>query len=264
MSQPQPRRPQDYVEQEPIKYGDVFSVTGDLAEKPIAPQDAAVMQTAETTMFGEVQRGGPAAVMQSAAAVNERAGLVRPRDAAAVTGDREMNVTATDYQGTRVITESVSGQVVGQYYDATPLQQGTAPATALQSQITMGEALEAAASVVGDKPVNQSDAAALRAAEARATGINIITPGGVAAAAQSAASYNTAVDSDEDKVKLADVLKDATAKLPGNKVVTREDARAVSSAERRSNPNLTTYPGGVAESVATAARFNEQAKATAM
>lgn len=59
-----------------IKYGDVFAVAGDLAAQPIAPQDAALMQTAENAVLGHTRKGGPAAVMQSAAARNERAGIV--------------------------------------------------------------------------------------------------------------------------------------------------------------------------------------------
>lgn len=40
MSQQQPSR-----RQEPFKYGDVFpAVEGELAEKPVAPKDAAMMQ----------------------------------------------------------------------------------------------------------------------------------------------------------------------------------------------------------------------------
>ena len=73
-------------------------------------------------------------------------------------------------------------------------------------KITIGEALEAVAATAGDKPVEQSDAAAIQAAEVRATGSNLITPGGVASAAQSAASLNRQTDRDEDKVKLGDVL----------------------------------------------------------
>jgi len=41
MSQEQPRCPKD---QDPIKYGDVFHVSGNLAKKPVAPEDAAMMQ----------------------------------------------------------------------------------------------------------------------------------------------------------------------------------------------------------------------------
>lgn len=73
--------------------------------------------------------------------------------------------------------------------------------------ITIGEALEATAQTAGNKPVEQSDAAAIQAAEARATGTNVIAPGGLAAAAQAAASYNeSGLMRDEDKVKLGDVL----------------------------------------------------------
>jgi hypothetical protein len=39
--------------------------------------------------------------------------------------------------------------------------------------------------------------------------------------------------------------------------VTREDAEGVVSAELRNNPNPVTQPGGVAASVAAAARLNE-------
>lgn len=51
--QEKPERPQGQQQQEPIKYGDVFNVTGELASKPVAPQDAAVMESAEKTVFGQ-------------------------------------------------------------------------------------------------------------------------------------------------------------------------------------------------------------------
>lgn len=57
--------------------------------------------------------------------------------------------------------------------------------------ITIGEALEATALSIGEKPVEQSDAAAIQAAEVRATGMNELLPCGLGAAAQSAAAYNT-------------------------------------------------------------------------
>ncbi|XP_047259890.1 uncharacterized protein LOC124892716, partial [Capsicum annuum] len=72
--------------------------------------------------------------------------------------------------------------------------------------ITIGQALEAAAQTIPGKPVDQCDAAAIQAAEVRATGSNVIIPGGVAATAQSAAAYNESMIRDEDKVKLGDVL----------------------------------------------------------
>lgn len=73
--------------------------------------------------------------------------------------------------------------------------------------ITIGEALEATAIAVGQKPVEWSDAAAIQAAEARATGRMNIAPGSVAAIAQSAATTNARLTRDEDKTKIADVLK---------------------------------------------------------
>lgn len=72
--------------------------------------------------------------------------------------------------------------------------------------ITIGEALEATAVTAGTKPVEWSDAAAIQAAEVRATGRTNIVPGGVAAAAQSAATLNARLTRDEDMTKLADIL----------------------------------------------------------
>ncbi|KAL0388592.1 UNVERIFIED_CONTAM: Late embryogenesis abundant protein D-34 [Sesamum radiatum] len=259
MSQEQPRREQAEGQQEPIKYGDVFQVSGDLANKPIAPEDAAMMQAAETTVFGQTQKGGPAAVMQAAATRNERAGLVGHRDVTDVAGEEGVTVAETNLPGTRIITESVGGQVVGQYVEAKPVMQTGATGGAVgQSAVTIGEALEASARAAGDKPVDHSDAAAIQAAECRATGSNIITPGGLAATAQSAAAFNEGLVGDEGKVKLADVLTGATTKLPADKAATREDAKGIISAELRNDPNLKTHPGGVAESVAAAARINER------
>lgn len=109
MSQEQQRRPQDG--QDPIKYGDVFDVSGDLAKKPVAPEDAAMMQSAEARVLGQTQPGGAAAVMQSAATRNEHAGFVGHRDVTDVTGERGVTVTETQVPGRRIITEAVGGQV---------------------------------------------------------------------------------------------------------------------------------------------------------
>lgn len=114
MSQEQPRRPEEAAaarKQEPIKYGDVFNVSGDLAKRPVAPEDANMMQAAESTILGQTQKGGAAAVMQSAATQNERAGLVSHRDVTDVAGYEGVTVTETDVPGSRIITESVGGQV---------------------------------------------------------------------------------------------------------------------------------------------------------
>lgn len=115
MSQGQPRRPQAGGQQdEPIKYGDVFPVSGDLAEQPVAPKDAAMMQAAETTILGQTQKRGPAAAMQSAATVNERAGFVGHGDVTHAAEQGGVTVAKTETPGTCVITESVAGQVI--YY----------------------------------------------------------------------------------------------------------------------------------------------------
>ncbi|KAF3513630.1 hypothetical protein F2Q69_00004078 [Brassica cretica] len=123
-------------------------------------------------------------------------------------------------------------------------------------QITIGQALEATVHTAGKKPVDHSDAAAIQAAEVRASSNNVIAPGGVAASAQSAADYNAPIEFDENKIKLADVLAGAAGKLQEDKAVTKQDAEGVVSAELRNNPNLSTYPGGVVDSVTAAARLN--------
>ncbi|KAI3734541.1 hypothetical protein L6452_14012 [Arctium lappa] len=257
MSKEQPVRTQEHGK-EPIKYGDVFPVSGELADKPVAPQDAAMMQAAETTVFGQTQKGGTAAAMQAAATINERAGLVGHQDQT-VTGDQGVTVTATELPGARVVTETIAGEVVGQYVEATPvLQQGGGVGDVHHhGVITIGEALEATARTAGNKAVEQSDASAIQAAEVRATGSNVFVPGGLAAQAQSAATLNKSTR-EEDKVKLSEVLTDATVKLPADKAATREDAEGVFSAERRNNPNLTAHPTGVAAAVAAAANLNEK------
>ncbi|KAK4482867.1 hypothetical protein RD792_010040 [Penstemon davidsonii] len=255
MSQEQPKRPEAEGQQEPIKYGDVFQVSGDLAKKPVAPQDAAMMQAAEASVFGQTQKGGAAAVMQAAAIMNERAGLVGHRDVTDVAGSEGLTVAVTDLPGTCIFTESVGGQVVGQYVEATPV---VGVGDVRQTAVTIGEALEASARAAGDKPVDQSDAAAIQAAECRATGSSLITPGGLAATAQSAAAFNEGLVGDQGKVKLRDILTGASAKLAADKAATREDAEGIMSAELLNHPNLIVNPGGVAASVAAAVMINER------
>ncbi|CAI9300604.1 unnamed protein product [Lactuca saligna] len=237
MSQEKPQRPQSQEEpQEPIKYGDVFNISGELAEKPITPQDAADMQAAENLVLGETQKGGPAAVMQSSAAVNNNRGLVGLYDFS----DPGIAISDTEYAGHRIVTESVGGEVLGQYV-RTNLASSLAPANLGDDAITVGEALEASALSAGGKPVDEGDAAAIQAAEVRATGRMQAVPGGVAAKAQAAAAQN-----------------DATSLLPKDKPATRVDAEGVIAAEIRNKPDLATYPGGVASAVDAAAKINQQ------
>ncbi|OIW07138.1 hypothetical protein TanjilG_10111 [Lupinus angustifolius] len=282
MSQEQPQRPE---EKEAIKYGDVFEVKGDLASNVVAPKDAAMMQKAENDMIGKTKKGGAAAAMQSAAMKNVKSGVVGHNDMSEIAGDGGVNLSeSNDGTGNRVISESVAGQVVHkvdekekerkicklaevveQFSQKVPVSI-MAPSSIVQEVdigdggnlgITIGEALEATALTAGKKPVEWSDAAAIQAAEVRATGRTNIVPGGVAAAAQSAATLNARLTKDEEKTKLRDILADATSKLPSDRAVTRRDAEGVVSAELRNDRYLTTHPAGVAASVAAAARLNQ-------
>ncbi|XP_031258331.1 late embryogenesis abundant protein 31-like [Pistacia vera] len=253
MSQQQPTRPQ-----EPVKYGDIFSaVEGELAEKPVAPRDAAMMQKAENAMLGKIQKGAAASAMQSAANKNVRNGFVGVDDVTNEANDLGVSITETDTPGKKIIKEEVGGQVVGQYSQPAPLAPPSAYEQGAGRGITIGEALEATALTVGKKPVEWSDAAAIQAAEVRATGSINIVPGGIAAVAQSAATLNARTARDEDKTKLADILADATTKLASDKQATRRDAEGISAAEMRNDPMLTTHPAGVSASVAAAARLNQ-------
>lgn len=72
--------------------------------------------------------------------------------------------------------------------------------------VTIGEALEVTALSLGDKPVDRKDAAAIQAAETRATGDSKTRPGGLAEAAQEAAATNERTALEEAKVTIADIL----------------------------------------------------------
>ncbi|OAY44155.1 late embryogenesis abundant protein 47 [Manihot esculenta] len=234
MSQEQPQRPQGSLD------GDVLSVQEDLTEKIIG-----VVTPSENAGTGQTQKSAG-------------------ESAAAGTG-LSIAVEDTDTHERRILRnkESIAGQIVGQICQRTPIQLMT-PTLPFQQGgsrtggITIGEALEATALTAGQKPVEWSDAAAIQAAEVRATGRTTISPGGVAAAAQSAATLNARTARDEDKTKLADILADATSKLPADRPATRKDAEGVTGAEMRNDPYLTTHPAGVSASIAAAARINQQ------
>lgn len=241
MSQEQPRRPE---EQDRIKYGDIFNVGGELAQKPVSPGDASMMQALENALLGQTQKGGAAAAMQSAATRNEKvAKQISEGSGSGTSGknDPVMEALAEEVLGHSLPSSGTSGK------------QGAGMGDA----ITIGEALEATALTAGSKPVEWSDAAAIQAAEVRATGRTSIVSGGVAAKAQSAATLNARINRIEEKTKLADILANATSKLPSDKPATRKDAEGVTGAEMRNDPNLTTHPAGVAASVAAAARLNK-------
>ncbi|KAL6894058.1 hypothetical protein ACP4OV_008156 [Aristida adscensionis] len=262
MSQGQPRRPGQHGEatraqDEPIKYGDVFDVSGELAGQPVAPRDAALLQSAEQEVLGRNLKGGPAAAAQSAATRNARAGNVGRCQITGAAADA-VTVTEAALPGRRVVAEYVGGQVVGKLVTPAPVA-ATHPSGALgRDAVTVGAALEAAAEAAGDRPVSQGDAAAVQVAEMCATGSGATVPGGVSAAAQAAADQNARATRDEDKVKLRDVLSNATARLPADKGATREDAERVVAAETRNRPDMATAPAGVADAVTTAARLNQE------
>ncbi|CAA7399199.1 unnamed protein product [Spirodela intermedia] len=242
-------------EGEAVKYGDVFAVTGELAEQPVAPGDAAMMQRVEHLVTGHTQKGGPASLMQSAAAHNERAGFVRHRDVGGASAAHGVAVVELDVPGSRLVTEYVAGQVVGRRCEPTPVGPPLRAANA--GSVTIGEALEAAALVAGDEAVEQSDAAAIQAAEARATGLHETPLGGVAAVAQSAAEMNAHTQWQSGKTTLREVLTGATEKMVADKAATMEDAEKVAAAELRNNPETGLRQGGVAATVMAAARLNE-------
>ncbi|KAL7112916.1 hypothetical protein ACP275_04G031100 [Erythranthe tilingii] len=189
MSQEQPKRPE--TEQEPVKYGDIFQVSGELASKPVAPRDAAAAQAAESIILGQVQKGGPAAVMQSAADVNVSRGVLRRDDVTEATRQHGVLISQTDAGGQRIITEAVAGEVVGKYVVAGEEETTDPPLSALSpAAVTNGQALESVVLSAGDKPVDESDAAAIQAVESRASGVDRVIPGGGSIRSQTQCSYH--------------------------------------------------------------------------
>ncbi|KAK1373039.1 late embryogenesis abundant protein D-34-like [Heracleum sosnowskyi] len=250
MSQQQPERPK---QETPIKYGDVFDVSGELSSHPISPKDAAAMQAEENRVLGKTQKRGPASIMQSAAAVNLQRGVVD--EGATIAKDHGVSVSEAEIAGRRIITEAVGGEVVGQYVEPGKVHMAFPAGVLANDAITIGDALENTARTAGDKPVDQSDVAAIQAAEVRASGF--AHAGGVTAIAQSVANINSRTMGVDNKIKLGEALGDASTRLEIDKAVTREDAEQVTEAEVRNNPDKLAHPGGVASSIAAAARLNQ-------
>ncbi|KAK1644082.1 hypothetical protein QYE76_061887 [Lolium multiflorum] len=95
-------------------------------------------------------------------------------------------------------------------------------------------------------------------AEGRAIGPGAAIPGGVAEQAEAAAGSNATAALGEDKVTIGDVLRwNATAKLPTDKAVTREDAAAAVEAEAACAPGEAAKPYGVGAALTAAARHNQ-------
>lgn len=108
MSQEQPKRAE---QEQPIKYGDVFEVSDELGSLPIKPKDAAAMQAAESLAIGGTPKGGPAAVMHSAADINQLHGVVGHDDVTNVAKNEGVAVSIGQRDGRRIITESIAGEV---------------------------------------------------------------------------------------------------------------------------------------------------------
>ncbi|KAK8478663.1 hypothetical protein V6N13_090726 [Hibiscus sabdariffa] len=128
------------------------------------------MQAVENSILGHSQKGCAAAVMQSAAMQNEKAGFVGRDDINAA----EIGVTTKQTQLSGKHDRTVAGQYCHNAGNSGSEGGG---------DITIGEALEATSLTSGEKPVEPSDAA-----EVIVTGCNTIMPDSIAAAAQSAAS----------------------------------------------------------------------------
>ncbi|KAF7109659.1 hypothetical protein CFC21_109876 [Triticum aestivum] len=249
---------------EPIQYGHVFAVTGDLAVQAIAPRDAEAMRTAEESVQGvqvpQASGGGfsAAVAMETAATYNQAVGAVRPGQASDAATKQGITVTQTAVPGGRIVTEFVAGQVVGQYSVADQAMMQQQQVEEDTSKVTIGEAMEAAALSAGDRPLEEADAAAIRAAETQAQGADEVMPGGLADQAWAAASANAWAERDEDKITVSDVLSDATTKLADDKPAEREDAARVVQAETYSDAGARTKAGGVGAAITTAARLNQE------
>ncbi|KAL9239677.1 hypothetical protein vseg_013978 [Gypsophila vaccaria] len=256
----QEQRREDHHGEGPIKFGDVFEMSGQMARQPISPRDAAAMQSAENRAFGKTIKGGPASIMLEAAAKNVESGLVGPD---ATFTDEKFLVEGDPWNESQPSHDQLESAIS---------VEGMADDDA--SGITIGEALEAAAGAIGDKPVDRADAAAIQVAEMIATGTNAATGSGLGAEAHAAATLNARAVYDEDKTKLSEIIEGATNMLTDDKPVTKEDAERVKAAELRGDPEgvvgtnvlshravkLSTTPGGVAEAVAAAARINQPDK----
>ena len=64
----------------PITYGDILGAQDSLGQDAVTPEDAALMQSAETRVFGQTQKEGAASVMQAAAEENVKADFVAKDD----------------------------------------------------------------------------------------------------------------------------------------------------------------------------------------
>ena len=180
-------------------------------------------------------------------------GAVHPGQASDTAAMHGITVTQTAVPGGRIVTEFLAGQVVGQYSVADPPPPVEEDAT----KITIDEALEATARAGGGRPIDPADAEAIRAAEMSAHGADVAMPGGLGDQARAAARANAQATREGDKIKLGNVLSDATAKLAGDKAARTEDATRVVRAETFNDAEARAKAGVVGAALTTAARLNE-------
>nr|GLL43586.1 late embryogenesis abundant protein 31-like [Ipomoea trifida] len=117
---------------EPIKYGDILPVSGELASKPVAMKDADALQSEESRVVGETtQEVGAAAIiplLHSAAALNESRAAVQRDQMTDVVRDRGVEVREeVGAGGAAIVTEKVGGEVVVQYAHPWKGKSNTAP-----------------------------------------------------------------------------------------------------------------------------------------
>ncbi|EFJ24402.1 hypothetical protein SELMODRAFT_15747, partial [Selaginella moellendorffii] len=226
-------------------YGEVFNARGDLREQPITAEDAAMMRSVENARFGQTIKGGTAAKMQSAV---DRASAAASATPASATDDQGVPATGT----VDVVDHPITiGEVRSSSKFLAFVLAGNAD-TCFCFAIT-AQALEVAAENIGDKPITRPDAKVIQSAESRATGNATGVKRVVAAEAQSAADMNAA-GSTTAIPTVKDVLDNAAAKMPIDKVVTHEDASRVQSVEKRNTGGL--EPGGIAATLQSAADKN--------
>ncbi|KAK9139898.1 hypothetical protein Scep_009579 [Stephania cephalantha] len=158
-SEQQPRRTSSHdpnkeeLEEGDIRYGDVFpavaAASRELASRAIPPGDAALMQYAEAQIQGKTQRGGPAA----------GEGAIRH-------GYQPERWRSWSWRGDRVALQlnMTLGLLKLMFREG-----GLWPRPSEDSwTVTIGDALEATAITIGNKPIDQCDADAIQAAEIRA------------------------------------------------------------------------------------------------
>ncbi|KAL8495338.1 hypothetical protein ACS0TY_019483 [Phlomoides rotata] len=77
--------------------------------------DAAILQAAEAAVLGNTPKGAPAALVKFVADLNKQRGVVGHDDMIDVIRHRGVTIAEAEVCGYRMITESIGGQVIGQF-----------------------------------------------------------------------------------------------------------------------------------------------------